>query len=241
MLMSSYTWSRFREQVDAAQSVGGPESRVGAVDRPHRITLASVAELPFGRDSNGAATGIASSKSILGGWQFSTKYEWQPGMPLVFNRTPTLIRRAAIPGVQLAVGQQRQRPATAWTCRFSTPLLLHAEQPAVQERGGPGGHVPRPRRSASARRTSAPSRRRCRTCGSGSSPARSRVDQEHPRRRSRARAGADRGAQRRELHLFGLGNLATTSNNATFRRLSNIDSSTVMKPRDVQLGVRVTF
>ena len=41
--------------------------------------------------------------------------------------------------------------------------------------------------------------------------------------------------------LFGLGNLTTTSNNATFGRLSNIDSSTVMKPRDVQLGVRVTF
>ena len=41
--------------------------------------------------------------------------------------------------------------------------------------------------------------------------------------------------------LFGIGNLTTTSNNATFGRLSNIDSSTVMKPRDLQLGVRVTF
>ena len=43
------------------------------------------------------------------------------------------------------------------------------------------------------------------------------------------------------LLVIGLGNLTTTSNNATFGRLSNIDSSTVMKPRDVQLGVRVTF
>jgi hypothetical protein len=41
--------------------------------------------------------------------------------------------------------------------------------------------------------------------------------------------------------LFGIGNLTTTSNTATFGRLSNIDSSTVMKPRDLQLGVRVTF
>jgi hypothetical protein len=29
--------------------------------------------------------------------------------------------------------------------------------------------------------------------------------------------------------------------NASFGRLTNIDSSTVMKPRDYQLGLRLTF
>jgi hypothetical protein len=41
--------------------------------------------------------------------------------------------------------------------------------------------------------------------------------------------------------LFGSGNVTLTPATATFMKLNNIDSSTVMKPRDIQLGVRVTF
>jgi hypothetical protein len=41
--------------------------------------------------------------------------------------------------------------------------------------------------------------------------------------------------------LFGSGNMTMTPNNATFMKLNNIDSSTVMKPRDIQIGARVTF
>ena len=44
--------------------------------------------------------------------------------------------------------------------------------------------------------------------------------------------------------LFGAGNI--TGNNlmstaSNFGRLTNIDSSTVMKPRDIQIGARLTF
>jgi hypothetical protein len=41
--------------------------------------------------------------------------------------------------------------------------------------------------------------------------------------------------------LFGAGNVTLVPTTASFGRLSNIDSSTVMKPRDIQLGARVTF
>jgi hypothetical protein len=41
--------------------------------------------------------------------------------------------------------------------------------------------------------------------------------------------------------LFSSGNVTLTSNQATFMMLNNIDSSTVMKPRDIQIGARVTF
>jgi hypothetical protein len=41
--------------------------------------------------------------------------------------------------------------------------------------------------------------------------------------------------------LFGVGNMVLTPNNASFMKLNNIDSSTVMKPRDLQIGARVTF
>ena len=41
--------------------------------------------------------------------------------------------------------------------------------------------------------------------------------------------------------LFNAGNVILAPTNAAFGRITNIDSSTVMKPRDYQLGVRVTF
>jgi hypothetical protein len=41
--------------------------------------------------------------------------------------------------------------------------------------------------------------------------------------------------------LFSAGNVTLSPTNASVGRLSNIDSSTVMKPRDVQLGARITF
>ncbi len=41
--------------------------------------------------------------------------------------------------------------------------------------------------------------------------------------------------------LFGVGNVSLAPTNASFGKLTNIDSSTVMKPRDIQLGLRVTF
>ena len=85
MLMSSYTWSRMRETVTPLNPWEEPEERVAAVDRPHRITFASVAELPVGRDRRWGSDWSPVVDAVLGGWQFSAKYEWQVGQPLVFN------------------------------------------------------------------------------------------------------------------------------------------------------------
>jgi hypothetical protein len=41
--------------------------------------------------------------------------------------------------------------------------------------------------------------------------------------------------------LFGVGNVSLAPTNASFGKLTNLDTSTVMKPRDIQLGLRVTF
>ena len=41
--------------------------------------------------------------------------------------------------------------------------------------------------------------------------------------------------------LFNSGNVTLTPATATFMKVSNIDSSTVMKPRDIQIGARITF
>ena len=85
MLMSSYTWSHMREKVTPLNPWEEPEERVAAVDRPHRITFASVVELPVGRGRRWGTDWSPVVDAILGGWQFSAKFEWQVGQPLVFN------------------------------------------------------------------------------------------------------------------------------------------------------------
>ncbi len=86
MLMTSYTWSRLREEAAPLNPWEEPEERIATTDRPHRITLASVLELPFGREHRWGTDWNGVLNSILGGWQVSAKYEWQTGQPLLFNQ-----------------------------------------------------------------------------------------------------------------------------------------------------------
>ena len=41
--------------------------------------------------------------------------------------------------------------------------------------------------------------------------------------------------------LFDSGNVVLAPTHAAFGKVTNLDTSTVMKPRDIQLGVRMTF
>jgi carboxypeptidase family protein len=85
MLSTSYTYSKFREKVAPLNPWQDLEDRVGAVDRPHRITFASVAELPFGKGRKWGSDWGGFKEAVLGGWQFAAKFEWQSGAPLVWN------------------------------------------------------------------------------------------------------------------------------------------------------------
>ena len=111
MVQSSYTWSRFREKVAPLNPWEDLESRVGSVDRPHRITLASVAELPFGQGEKWGSNWNDTVNAVLGGWQFSAKYEWQVGVPLVFNQNTYFDPSCGDPrDLKSNVGQERERP-----------------------------------------------------------------------------------------------------------------------------------
>jgi hypothetical protein len=85
-LTTSYTYSRLKERVSYLNpSDPELEERFGTDDRPHRFTLASVYELPFGR---GRAFGGGMNRvldAFVGGWQLNGTYEWQSGQPLLFN------------------------------------------------------------------------------------------------------------------------------------------------------------
>ena len=85
MVQSSYTWSRFRER--SHLSTHGRiwktrrRRRSAAPHHPRLRRRAAVrAGAQWGNDWNPAVA------AILGGWQFSAKYEWQSGSPLVFNQ-----------------------------------------------------------------------------------------------------------------------------------------------------------
>ncbi len=82
MIMSSYTWSHMREKAAPLNPWEPLEDRLATVDRPHRVTLATVIELPFGKNKRWGADWNAALDAVLGGWQFTARYEMQSGQPL---------------------------------------------------------------------------------------------------------------------------------------------------------------
>ena len=204
MLMSSYTWSRLREDVTPLNPWEEPENRVGAADRPHRITLASVYELPFGHERRYGSDWNGVVDSILGGWQLSAKYEWQTRTAAGIQRQHLLrlgLRRS--PGPEVVMGHGLERcGARRRRADSRHELLLLAQQPAVPQRGRAAVDLRRHRDSARAGEhphlPDDPAERAVHESPS----ARSRLDQELPRRRSGARASESRGAQRDQLHAL---------------------------------------
>jgi hypothetical protein len=243
MIQSSYTWSRFRESVAPLNPWEDLEDRVGAVDRPHRITLASVAELPFGQGRKWGSDWNDVLEAILGGWQFSTKYEWQSGVPLTFGGN-TYYDPAC--GDPRELTSQWGKTASGQEYGVDVPIF---DTSCFYTLNG------QPFRNAAGQVVTfqAPE------IGLGAANIRTfpttlphvRFQSHHLldlgltknfRFNDRVRVQVRIEALNAENYtLFGIGNLTTATNQATFGRLSNIDSSTVMKPRDIQLGVRVTF
>ena len=82
--------------------------------------------------------------AVLGGWQFSAKFEWQVGQPLVFNNNtyfdPACGDPKALKATWGDVGDGVFRgvdvPVIDLTCFYTL------QQSAVPQRGRTGGHVP---------------------------------------------------------------------------------------------------
>jgi hypothetical protein len=243
MLMTSYTWSRLREQVTPLNPWEEPETRVGTTDRPHRVTLASVYELPFGRDHRFGSNWNGILDSLLGGWQLSAKYEWQIGQPLVFNNNtyydaacgdPKDLKSSwgkdgngAVRGVDI--------PILDVACFYTLnnqPFRNAAGQPvtftATEIQLGQSNLRTFP--------TTLPHVRFMNHHLMDLGLTKSFRVQDRVRVQVRVEA-----LNATNYTLFGSGNMVLTPNNASFMKLNNIDSSTVMKPRDIQIGLRVTF
>lgn len=62
-----------------------PHRGAADMDRPHRVTLSAIYELPFGRGRRLGGSVPAPLDHIIGGWQVHALYQGQSGPPLAFG------------------------------------------------------------------------------------------------------------------------------------------------------------
>ncbi len=246
MLSTSYTFSRFREKVAPLNPWQEPEDRIGAVDRPHRITVATVAELPFGKGRKWGTDWSGVVNALLGGWQLSGRFEWQTGQPLIWNNV------YFDPGC----GNPEDVLQSTWG-HDSSGRKYGVDLPIIDTscfytfngqpfRNAAGNTVtfqaPEIQRGVANMRTF-PS-----TLDSV------RFQNHHildvgltknfmltPRVKLQIRAEALNATN---YTIFNVGNIQAGNlvpTQANFGMLTNLDSSTVIRPRDIQLGAKITF
>ncbi len=83
-VITNYMWSKMIERVTWLNVTDAqPEKRISPFFHPHRISMAVVYELPFGR---GRRINLQSrlADTVLGGWKVSSVYQWQVGAPITF-------------------------------------------------------------------------------------------------------------------------------------------------------------
>jgi len=124
----NYTWSKELDYTSTATedgqgfnsggTAGAPDilnlrnnRRYGSADVPHRFTAVGVYELPFGAGKPFDPKNRLA-RSLLGGWQLSSVFTVQGGMPFILSGASTgaLVGRPnRIPGVDLEVPKELQR------------------------------------------------------------------------------------------------------------------------------------
>ena len=81
-LLTHYVWSRAFNysnvyyNIDAREAYGPNDNH-----RSHVYTLAGVYELPFGKGRKFLSSAGKVAETVLGGWQLTTIYSWQSGLP----------------------------------------------------------------------------------------------------------------------------------------------------------------
>jgi hypothetical protein len=92
-LLGSYTWSKTEEAVAFLNNQdGAPFKNLSASDRPQRLVISGVYELPFGR---GKMFGSGSNRAVellIGGWQLNYIELIQSGQPTDLNSSASLLQ-----------------------------------------------------------------------------------------------------------------------------------------------------
>ena len=81
-----YTRSSLRDTLKYPNpSLDEREDRVSTNDRPNRLSIGSSMYLPFGREQHWGKDWSGPLDAVLGGWQVSGTYQFQSGFPLTWN------------------------------------------------------------------------------------------------------------------------------------------------------------
>lgn len=101
----SYTFSKFMEAIELLNA-GDPRPTevISAVDRPHRLTVNGIYELPFGKGRMLLSNTNGVVSRIIGGWQLAGIYAFQSGAPIGFGN---IIFTGDVANIRLPGDQQR--------------------------------------------------------------------------------------------------------------------------------------
>jgi len=104
LFQANYTWSKTMEAVAYLNDTDDiPEHIAPDIDRPRRITLATMYELPFGRGKRFGAGVNSVVNHVIGGWQLQAIYQGQSGPPLAFGN---IIYNATYQDLRLSGSEQ---------------------------------------------------------------------------------------------------------------------------------------
>jgi hypothetical protein len=87
-LLATYTRSRTRDQVNylnPSDPGAQLEDRVSPNDRPNRVSVAATFHFPFGKGRKWGSDWKGATDAVLGGWQLSASYQYQTGFPITWN------------------------------------------------------------------------------------------------------------------------------------------------------------
>jgi hypothetical protein len=99
-LLGAYTWSKTLEALSFLNPQdAAPYKNIGAQDRPHRLVISAVYELPFGRGHALLGNANRLTELAVGGWQLNLIETIQSGVPMSLNTGYRLIGDPRI-GVQ---------------------------------------------------------------------------------------------------------------------------------------------
>src|SRR5205085_12289062 len=86
MVGVSYTFSKNMEATSFLNAGDAAVNRsISSLDRPHRLNLQGIIELPFGRGRMLASNLPRALDYVVGGWQVNTIFTYQSGAPLSFG------------------------------------------------------------------------------------------------------------------------------------------------------------
>ena len=132
----SWTWSKLI-QATGYLNAGDPmpEKVISDQDRPHRVVVTGIYELPFGPNKRFGAGFHGFAGKLIGGWQISGVVQHQTGQAIAFGNVLFTgdVHDIALPKDQRTVSEwiQRQRRVQQGlraAARFESPHLQHAVQ-----------------------------------------------------------------------------------------------------------------